>query len=291
MRSCSEKSAVASLPLPASGERYVYDTVCPQLAVRLRPGGRVYMLVMWDSTRRRTVKATLGKVEKLTPENARRKAQAMVADVGHGVDVRRPAVEGVTVAELLDKWHAEKARNVRTADELKGKALHYLGKLAHRRAAEVTRQDIGTIHSHIATEARKRIRKRVGDTVQSVETGPVGLPATADKWRAVLHSCLCLGHEQGSGAGQPRRRHRGCLRREGSATHQLSAWRRTAAVLDRPRGRSRCRHARRSAADVAHRPAPRQRAGNAMGSPSTCSTASGRWVRPTPSNARRSPHH
>jgi hypothetical protein len=82
------KESVAALPLPASGERYVYDTVCPQLAVRLRPGGRVYMLVMWDSTRRRAVKATLGKVDKLTPENARRKAQAMVADVGRGVDVR-----------------------------------------------------------------------------------------------------------------------------------------------------------------------------------------------------------
>ena len=191
------KESVAALVLPASGERYVYDTVCPQLAVRLRPGGKTYLVQVWDGTRGRSARVTLGKTDRLTPENSRRMAQAMVADVGKGVDVRRPAVAGLTVAELIDKWHAEKARNVRTAEELKAKALHYLGKLAHRRAAEVTRQDIGTIHSHIATEARKRIRKRVGDVVQWVETGPVGLPATADKWRATIHSVYAWGLGKG----------------------------------------------------------------------------------------------
>jgi integrase len=216
------KESVAALVLPASGERYVYDTVCPQFAVRLRPGGKTYIVVMWDSTRSRTVKATLGKVDKLTPENARRKAQAMVADVGNGRDVRRPAVEGLTVAELIDKWHAEKARSVRTADELKTKALYYLGKLAQRRAADVTRQDIGTIHSQIATEARKRIQKRVGGnlelvvtasgkrmrkivggTLEWVETGPVGLPATADKWRATINAVFAWGMGKGLVAENP----------------------------------------------------------------------------------------
>ena len=197
------KESVAALVLPASGEHCVYDTICPQFAVRLRPGGKAYMVIMWDSTRRRAVKHTLGKVGKLTPEIARRKAQAMVADVGNGVDVRRPAVEGLTVAELVDKWHAEKARNVRTADELKAKALHYLGRLAYRRVAEVTRQDIGTIHTHIATEARKRIRKRVDDALQWVETGPVGLPATADKWRATLNAVFAWGIAKGLVMGNP----------------------------------------------------------------------------------------
>lgn len=191
------KEAVAALTLPASGDRYVYDTVCPQLAVRLRPGGKTYMLVMWDSTRRRSVKATLGKTDRLTPENARKRAQALVADVGHGVDVRRPAVEGLTLAELVDKWYAEKSRSVRTAAELRTKALHYLGKLAHRRAAEVTRQDIGTVHSYVATEARKRIHKRVNDGLQWVETGPAGLPATADKWRATINAVFAWGMTKG----------------------------------------------------------------------------------------------
>ncbi len=197
------KESVAALALPASGEVCVYDTECPQLAVRLRPGGKTYMAILWDSQRRRTVKATLGKVDKLTPEQARKKAQALVADVGDGLDVRRPAVEGLTVAELIDKWHAEKVRNVRTADELKSKALHYLGRLAYRRAAEVTREDIGTIHSHVATAARKRINKRVNGELQWVETGPVGLPATADKWRATVNAVFAWGMSKGLVANNP----------------------------------------------------------------------------------------
>ena len=74
---------------------------------------------------------------------------------------------------------------------------YYLGPLAHRRASEVTREDIGTVHSRIATEARKRIKKRVGDAVQWVETGPVGIPATADKWRATINAIYTWGAKKG----------------------------------------------------------------------------------------------
>ena len=191
------KESVASLPLPASGERYVYDTMRPQLAVRLRPGGKSYVVSMWDRAHGRSVRVTLGNVGKLTPEIARKKADELVASVSKGLDVRKPAVEGLTVAQLIDKWHTEKQRSVRTADELKAKGLHYLGRLAYRRAADVTREDIGTIHTQIATEARKRIHKRVNDALQWVETGPVGLPATADKWRATLNAVFTWGMEKG----------------------------------------------------------------------------------------------
>lgn len=197
------KESVAALVLPATGERLVYDTECPQLAVRLRPGGKSYMVILWDKARGRKASRTLGKTELLTPEQVRRKAQALVASAGEGADVRRPAVEGLTVAELIGRWHVEKARNVRTADELKGKALYYLGRLAARRAAEVTREDIGTIHSQIATEARKRIHKRVNGELQWVETGPVGLPATADKWRATVNAVFAWGMSKGLVASNP----------------------------------------------------------------------------------------
>ena len=191
------KESVEALPLPESGERYVWDTVCPQLGVRVRPGGKAYVVQMWDGARGRSVRVTLGKVEKLTPEQARKRARELVADVSNGIDIRKPAIDGLTVAALVDKWHAEKARSVRTADELKTKALHYLGRLAHRPVSEVTRQDIGTIHTTIATEARKRIRKRVDDVLQWVESGPPGLPATADKWRATMNAIFAWGMEKG----------------------------------------------------------------------------------------------
>ncbi len=191
------KESVAAMPLPSTGERYVYDTVCPQLAVRLRPGGRTYIVQTWDKRRQRSVRVTLGKTDLLTPEQARRKAQTMVSDVGNGIDVRKPAVDGLTVAQLIAKWQAEKRSSVRTIDELVTKLMDYLGPLAHRSASEVSKSDIGAIHTRIATEARKRLRKRVGGVLQWVEIGPPGLRATADKWRVTLGSVFAWGMNKG----------------------------------------------------------------------------------------------
>lgn len=186
------RESIAALPLPADGERYVYDTACPQLAVRLRPGGKTFMLVMWDRQRRRAVKSTLGKIDVLTPEQARGKAQAMVAAVADGQDVRRPAADGLTMRKLVEMWHAEKSKANRTADEMRDKALDYLGRLEHRPVAEVKREHIGAVHHHIATEARRRVLKRIDSgtdsELRSVEVGEPGIPATADKWLAIMSS-------------------------------------------------------------------------------------------------------
>lgn len=199
------REAIAALPLPGKGDDYVYDTACPQLAVRLRSGGgRSYVVVMWDRERRRTAKVTLGKCDALTPEQARGKAQLIVARVAEGEDVRREPLESLTLADLIDKWYAVKKQSTRTADELKSQVLHYLGTLAHRRASEITREDIGNVHQWIATKARKRIRKSQQDgSVASVETGKAGLPATADKWMAIVSAIYTWGTGKGLVATNP----------------------------------------------------------------------------------------
>jgi len=191
------KAAVAAIPLPAAGETLTYDTVCPQLAVRARPSGRSYVVMAWDRERKRRASKTLGKCSALTPEQARRQAAQMVAAVADGQDIRRQSDAGLTLAELVKRWHAEKSKSKRTADELRDKALDWLGKLASRPAAEVTREDIGLIHSDIATKARKRVFKRIGDEVQRVEVGPEGMPATADKWRATIAAIYTWGMAKG----------------------------------------------------------------------------------------------
>lgn len=198
------REAIASMELPKAGERYVYDSVCPQFAVRLRPGSRSYVVVKWDRARRRAMKVTLGKCDALTPEQARAKAQQIVAKVADGVDVRREPVAAMTLEQLVDKWYAVKRQSTRTADELKNQVLHYLGPLAHRRAAEVSREDVGTVHESIATKARKRIHKtRPDGTVAPVETGKIGLPATADKWAATLSAIYTWGMGKGLVAENP----------------------------------------------------------------------------------------
>lgn len=94
------RESIAAMVLPETGERLIYDTTCQQLAVRLRPGSRTYIFVMWDRERRRAVKVTLGKVGTLTPEQARTQAQRKVAEVADGKDARRKVPESVTVGDV-----------------------------------------------------------------------------------------------------------------------------------------------------------------------------------------------
>jgi integrase len=198
------KTAVAALPLPAPGEpeRYVYDDVVPQLAVRLRPGGRSYVFVKWDGERSRAVKSTIGKCNAMTPEIARDKAQVLIGRAAKGEDLRRP-IGGLSLQELIDKWYAEKSKSNRTADEMKTKAIDYLGKLVHRPADEVSREQIGAIHHYIATQAKRRVWKRIDGELRQVEVGDPGVPATADKWKAIMSSIYGWGCGKGLVSDNP----------------------------------------------------------------------------------------
>lgn len=197
------REAIVALELPERGERLVYDTMVPALAVRLRPGGRTYVVVAWDKARRRKTARTLGKPATLTPEQARDKARKLVADLAIGEDIRRERTEGQTIEQLIGAWHAEKSRSTRTADEMRDKALDHLGKLRTRVAADLTREDIGQIHHAIATKGRRRVRRRVGEAVRLVPVGAVGTPATADKWLAIMSSVYNWGEGRGLVASNP----------------------------------------------------------------------------------------
>ena len=197
------RTAINSMALPTAGERLVYDEVTPQLAVRLRPSGRSYIVILWDRERHRKTTRTLGKCSALTPEQARAQAQRIVGRVADGEDIRRERDESMTVRQMLQAWHIEKVKTTSTAGELRDKVLHYLGKLAERPARELEREDIGRIHHHIATKARKRVFKRVDGEVQAVEVGEAGLPATADKWRASLAAVYGWAIRKGLVAANP----------------------------------------------------------------------------------------
>jgi integrase len=191
------KGSVEALPLPAKGERLVYDTQTPQLAVRLRPSGRTYIAIMWDRERHRKTTRTLGKCKGMTPEQARKAAQLIVGKVADGQDIRRDRDAGMTVREMLAAWHAEKVKTTRTAGELQDKVLTYLEGLADRPAIEIEREHVGRIHHRIATYARKRVYKTIKGEVRPVEIGEPGLAATADKWRASLHAVYVWAQGKG----------------------------------------------------------------------------------------------
>jgi integrase len=197
------KTAINAMPLPAAGERLVYDEQTPQLAVRLRPTGRTYIVSMWDRARRRRVSHTIGRCINVTPEQARAQAQRLVGQLAGGDDIRRSRAEGLTVRQLVEQWHAEKSKAKRTADEMRDKALDYLGKIENMPVPEVTREHIGGIHHHLATKARRRVIKRVNGELRTEEIGEVGIPATADKWLAIMSSVFGWATTKGLAATNP----------------------------------------------------------------------------------------
>lgn len=192
------RTAIEAWEMPKTGERLVYDESVRQLAVRLRPTGASYVVITWDRTRKRKASRTLGKCDAMTPEQARAEAARVVARVVDGEDLRRERDASLTLRELINRWHAEKSRNTRTADEMRIKLLHYAGSLADRPAREVEAIQIGAIHQNIATKARRRVRKTLPDgRVAEAETGSPGLPATADKWRVTMHAVYKWGRGKG----------------------------------------------------------------------------------------------
>jgi integrase len=109
----------------------------------------------------------------------------------------------MTLRQLVEAWHAEKVKSKRTADEMRNKALDYLGKLEGRLVDEIEREHIGAVHHHITTEARRRVIRRVGDEKQVVEVGDPGIPATADKWLAIMSSVFGWAVSKGLAATNP----------------------------------------------------------------------------------------
>jgi len=195
------KGSIEAMALPERGERMVWDDDVRQLAVRLRPGGASWIVAIWDKDRRRKVSRTLGNVSKLTPEQARARAREVLGAAAAGEDIRRDI--GLTVRQMVEAWHTEKKGALRTADEMAGKALDYLGSAADRPANDLRREDIGAIHHDIATKARRRVKKRIGGELVEVLVGPVGIPATADKWKATLRAIYGWARRKGLVSDNP----------------------------------------------------------------------------------------
>lgn len=137
------RESIAAMELPSEGERLVYDTACQQLAVRLRPGGRSYLFVMWDRERRRAVKTTLGKVGAITPEQARIQAQRKVAEVADGKDARRKTPDSIPVSDVWPIYLAKGKPKKKAAWKPRYladlKAMAAAGGVAKKRGAGLTR--------------------------------------------------------------------------------------------------------------------------------------------------------
>jgi integrase len=144
---------------PRANEFTVWDSKMPGFGVRVRPTGAKSFVVVYRAGSGRSApvrRYTIACVGKIAPEKARRRAQAILGAVAHGLD---PASDKTTergtptVAELADRFmveHVESKRKPGTAAFYR----HVLSKivkpeLGAAKADKVTRAQIARLHAKL----------------------------------------------------------------------------------------------------------------------------------------------
>jgi hypothetical protein len=97
---------------PEKGERFIWDVDLPGFGLRVFPSGRKSYVVQYKLGGRggRTRRIALGAHEKLTPEDAHKRAAKLLAAVADGIDPaqeRAEAKQAITIADLADLYLAE----------------------------------------------------------------------------------------------------------------------------------------------------------------------------------------
>lgn len=135
------------------GTDYRWDDEVTGFGLRLYPSGRKAYVAAYRVNGRKRI-MVLGRHGALTVAQARKLAQEKLHSVSKGIDPsreRQAARQAPTVAELGERYlldHAGPKKKLRSAEEdRRNWQLHVLPRLAGRKVAEVTREDVDKLHS------------------------------------------------------------------------------------------------------------------------------------------------
>ena len=153
------KRLVDSLSATSSGEYFVWDSKLAGLGLRVQPSGVMSYVVKYRAGSGRaapTRRITLGRVGKITPDEAEKLAKRVLGAVAHGADpaaVKSADRRAATLNELAGLFladHVAAKRKPATADHYR----HILEKLVlpsigNRKADQVTTADIVRLHARM----------------------------------------------------------------------------------------------------------------------------------------------
>lgn len=155
------KTLIESVKPPAQGERLVLiDSKTAGLQCRITPTGVKTFSVYRRVKGGRPERVTLGKFPDMTVEMARTEAAKINAAIATGdstAKVKRAHREERTFGELFEEYmetHAKIRKRTWKKDEANYR-IYLKGPLGRKKVSEVSRQDIGIIHSGICRPNRR----------------------------------------------------------------------------------------------------------------------------------------
>jgi integrase len=137
---------------PEARDVFIWDSELKGFGVRVKPSGTRSYLVQYRNAHGRSRRLTIGTHGRLTAEEARKRARAILADVDKGGDpaeAREAYRKAPTMAELADRYIAEHVPRMKprsATEERRMIGRRVLPALGPRKVADVTRADVVKLH-------------------------------------------------------------------------------------------------------------------------------------------------
>ena len=194
-------------PDPEGRDLAYWDSALAGFGVRVKPSGAMAYLVPYRTREGRSHRVTVGRVGRLTPEEARREARRVLGEVDKGHDpaeAKRSARRDMTIDQLCDLYLAEGAHHKKAstlAMDRSRLAAHVRPLLGKRLVRAITRGDIERFLRDVTAGKTRRDAKIEGrPRARSIVKGGRGAAA---RTLGMLGAIFAFAEARGMRADNP----------------------------------------------------------------------------------------